>query len=53
MAAQKEGVVKIGNKEYHTVAKRVNDFSKSTKYKDYGLVTSVKVMDDIKVIVLC
>ena len=53
MAAQKEGVVKIGNKEYHTVAKRVNDFRTGTKYKDYCLVTSVKVMDEMKVIVLC
>lgn len=51
--AKKEGVVKIGNKEYHTVAKRVNDFRKDKKYEGYCLVTSVQVMDELKVIVLC
>ena len=53
MAKLEEGVVKIGNKEYHTVAKRVNYFRKSKKFEGYCLITSVKVMDDIKVIVLC
>jgi hypothetical protein len=49
---KKEGVVKIGNKEYHTVAKRVNDFRKDKKFEGWAIITDCKVMDEMKVIML-
>ena len=52
MTGLKEGIVKIGNKEYHTVAKRVNDFRNDKRFEGFAIVTDVKIMDDMKVVVL-
>ena len=51
MAGQEKGVVNIRGKQYHTVAKRVNDFRNDEKFKDYSIVTNVQMIDDIKLIV--
>lgn len=51
--AKKEGVVNIRGKEYVTVAKRVSDFRNDKRFEGYALITSVQVMDEMKVIVLC
>ena len=48
-----EGVVKIGNNEYHTVAKRANDFRNDERFTGFALITDVKIMDDMKVVVQC
>ena len=53
MPDKKEGIVRIGNKDYVTVAKRVNDFRLEKKFEGYAIITSVKLMDDMKVVVLC
>ena len=41
-----EGVVRLGRKEYHTVAKRVNDF-REAHGNDYGITTEIVTNNDL------
>ena len=52
-AKPQKGVINIRGKEYHTVAKRVSDFRSDKRFEGYAIITSVQVMDEVKVIVLC
>jgi len=42
----KPGIVKIGDKEYKTVAYRVNEFRDSTIYKGWSIMTEIVKIDD-------
>ena len=46
MSRQQQGVVNIRGKEYHTVAKRVNDFRASFEEK-YGITTEILTNEDL------
>ena len=46
MSRQQQGVVNIRGKEYHTVAKRVNDFREYNEDK-YGITTEILTNDDL------